>query len=391
MPKETLTEDDDDDKDLDAGKGGEAEGKEKPNGKAAPGTKDEDADEVATEAAEGGALIELSEEFAEDGGDERLQADRVAETVEQRQERRRVERKEAKVRQKRAKERREKENSALTARNAELERQVQELASQTNGQFAKLNERQLRADLSTIQGRKAQAEADAKEAGRIYAQAITKGDHETAAEAMELRDTKRDEAKGWSARERQYAEALKDGGAPDARGNGNGRAAAPKVSAATVKHAQAFMTKHTWYGPGATTPADKLDSGVITAIDTYVKDVLKLNSDTTEYWEKLEEISAERLPHRFDGADEDDDTDEDDEPAPRRAAKSSVKAPARRGPPATGGAIRVDSKTGKKQAFMSDERIAAMKESGHWDDPKKRETMIKRYLKHDQEQAGSAR
>ena len=84
-----------------------------------------------------------------------------------------------------------------------------------------------------------------------------------------------------------------------------------------------------------------------------------------KYWKELDRRLAERLPHRFDNEDDED----------YNQPKSG-----RRGPPVGGSR---DITPGKRQVYVSPERVQALKDAGYWDDPQARERMLKAYSNYD--------
>lgn len=129
-----------------------------------------------------------------------------------------------------------------------------------------------------------------------------------------------------------------------------------KVNPRAATLAKAWIERNSWYDPNG----DDDDSVIAQAIDDKIT-AEGFDPSTQEYFDELDERLSKRLPHRY------------------------GKIPERKGPPVTGSG-RESSVGGYK---LSPERVAAMKESGAWDDPARRERVIKEYKKYDKEQKGA--
>jgi hypothetical protein len=99
----------------------------------------------------------------------------------------------------------------------------------------------------------------------------------------------------------------------------------------------------------------------MTALDNKIAEE-GFRPETEEYWEELRKRAARALPHRF---------------------KSSAPG-ARKGPPVTSSREHVPTST-RKQVFISPERKAAMIAAGDWDDPVRRNRMLKYYEQYDRQ------
>ena len=129
-----------------------------------------------------------------------------------------------------------------------------------------------------------------------------------------------------------------------------------------VSKATEWANKNTWFKPGA----EDDDSAIA---DTIAAKLVKEGFDpkTDDYWDELDE----RLEKKGIGqVDDEDDVD----PPQRREAK-------RRSPPVGGGGNgRGDIGSGKTSVTLPTAYINALKEQGYWDQPEKRNKMIKRYI-----------
>lgn len=123
------------------------------------------------------------------------------------------------------------------------------------------------------------------------------------------------------------------------------------------RQATKWMERNPWYDP----QGDDEDSEIAKVIDQkLVKE--GWNPNQAEYWEELDKRLQKRLPHRYT-----DDTDE----RPSRARPRSV---------VTSSGRENFSGNGSKNTFvLKPEQVRAMKDAGFWDDPVKRQKMIKRY------------
>jgi hypothetical protein len=134
------------------------------------------------------------------------------------------------------------------------------------------------------------------------------------------------------------------------------------VTQEVQKNAESWLNKNKWYDP----QARDTDSRIAKVIDQ------ELAADgwdpaDPEYWDELDNRLSARLPHRY-------------------AAKTGA-SPKRAGPTAS---ARTANPTSKSSATitLSRERVQAIKEAGAWDDPAKRNKMIKAYAAFDKNNRG---
>lgn len=123
-----------------------------------------------------------------------------------------------------------------------------------------------------------------------------------------------------------------------------------------VNHAKSWMDKNKWYDPNGS----DTDSRRALEID---RELARegWNPTTPQYWEELDSRVKKALPHRSKQA------------YTGKSSKSVVT-----------GSGRDSAPTGSKSGYkLSAERVAALKESGMWDDPKQREEAIKRFKEYD--------
>jgi hypothetical protein len=124
------------------------------------------------------------------------------------------------------------------------------------------------------------------------------------------------------------------------------------------RNASEWMERNSWYRPDA---SDE-DSEIAKVID---KRLVEEGWDPTrpEYWDELDNRLQRRLPHRY-------NNDTDDEPVVRQRPRNVVTSSGRESSSAS---------AGRNTFTLEPEQVRAMKDAGFWDDPVKRNKMIKRY------------
>ena len=126
------------------------------------------------------------------------------------------------------------------------------------------------------------------------------------------------------------------------------------------QHAEGWMEKHTWYDPSGT----DADSKIALTVDQSMAEE-GWDPRHPEYWTELDSRLNKYLPHRY----------ARQESGTRERTRSPVAS--------SGRESGAPSSTGWK---LSADRVAAMKETGAWDSPEKREAMIKSYRAYDKAQ-----
>ena len=121
-----------------------------------------------------------------------------------------------------------------------------------------------------------------------------------------------------------------------------------------VRLANDWMEANSWYDPEA---GDE-DTQIAKVIDKRLS-AEGWNPATKDYWDELDNRLQKRLPHRYTR-----DTGENS----RRSPRSVVT-----------GSSRESSRGNGSQFVLEPEQVRAMKDAGFWDDPEKRNKMIKRY------------
>jgi len=256
------------------------------------------------------------------------------------QERRRLEKKERADRRKKAMERDKIELNFLRSQNDQLERRMAGLEVNAHATQVAGLDAEIRA-----------ARAEAAAAERVMAKAIEAKNGADATKALNFRDKALEKAAALEARKAQQQRPAQ-------------QAAPTGLSLAAAAKARQFLSEHTWYDPSG---ADE-DSALVLALDNAVTRS-GLNPESDDYWEALREKVKKRLPEKF----------------------TAPVAPERRKPaggPQLGSGRTGSTTGGRREVYVSPERIAAMKEAGVWDDPVLRAKYVRRYESYDKENKG---
>lgn len=150
---------------------------------------------------------------------------------------------------------------------------------------------------------------------------------------------------------------------------------APNVDPVLARNSLTWAQSNTWYrGPASNDP----DSKVLTALDNAVA-AAGFDPRTKEYWDELNAQVQKYLPHRVQQRDNPRTVNTNTGSATRQSSRSPVAGSGNNG---NGG------EAAPRNTFrLSGERVKAMKESGAWDDPKRKADMIKRYREMDSREA----
>ena len=224
---------------------------------------------------------------------------------------------------------------------------------QTGLQFSQLEEAETRAEQAIAQLEDIIADATVKADGRTVAQANTR--------LQEALLYKRDV----QVAKQQFQQ----------------RASAPKqqhLDPEMVRRSKGWVAKNQWFrGPGAKDP----DSMVMISIDNSLASD-GFNPSTDAYWDELEARVKKYLPHRAQGramAANSEDNSRNNGAQPARGQQTGRPRQAVAGAGNTG-----NSPPGGRNTFtLSAERVKAMKESGAWEDPKRKADQIRRYREYD--------
>jgi len=129
------------------------------------------------------------------------------------------------------------------------------------------------------------------------------------------------------------------------------------------KLAAQWMRKNNWYNP----QASDSDSRIAKKTDELMS-AEGWNPSDPDYWEELDERLQKALPHRY--------NDSHEENSNIRRPRNVVGSSGREASAAYGGSNR-------SQFVLSPDRVKAMKEAGAWDDPVRKQRMIKSFIEFD--------
>jgi len=124
------------------------------------------------------------------------------------------------------------------------------------------------------------------------------------------------------------------------------------------RNAANWMEQNSWYKPDN----KDMDSKIAKQVD---EELTSEGWDPTreDYWEELDNRLQQYLPHRY-------NRNNDEVPSARSKPRSVV----------TGSGRESSTRAGGSNTFtLNAEQVRAMKDAGYWDDPEKRNRMIKRY------------
>lgn len=242
-------------------------------------------------------------------------------------------------RQKRAREAAQRELEMLRRTVTELSQRV----AQTENHAASVN-------VQTLEQRLLQAQAEVQQAERVIAAATEAGNGNDVVAAMRIRDEAIAQAQQLAMAKQQYEQARQ-------------QASVPRVDPNVVNYAKQWMEANPWYDPQG---RDR-DSALTKAIDNELASE-GYDPGSREYWEEL----TSRVAEAIGGED---------------ASAAAQSKPRRKAPP-TGNTREHAPVSTKKEIYVTPERKAAMIEAGVWDDPVRRQAMLRAYQAYDN---GSAR
>lgn len=273
----------------------------------------------------------------DDDGDERL-GDSEDDSDDEIVSRNRIKRQKRREVRQRAKEHADRELSLLREQNETLLRRVSAIEGNT-----------LASNVSAIDQRIAQAQADVKQAEAIIARAVEAGNGDDVATAMRLRDEAQYEAQQlWQ--QKQQVEQVRQ------------QHANPGPDPRVVNYAKEWMNANPWYDPSG---RDE-DSAITKVIDNQLA-AEGYNPKDADYWHELTRRVASRIG--------------DDEAAETRSSPSKRKAPP------TGTTREHAPVSTKKEIYVTPERKQAMIDAGIWDDVPRRNQMLKAYQAYDKSSA----
>ena len=285
-----------------------------------------------------------------EGQDERLAGDQ--EDEEDKKTRRRAENKSRRQRQKEARDRNDRELNFLRTRNSDLEQRFSRFEQESDARISG-------SEIANIDTSINKARADLQLANTVIQQAVEQNDGKNLAEALNHRDTIRDnlrdlgEAKGYLSTNRR----------------GGGDYVQQQLDPRHVAHAQQFMVDHDWWDP----QGRDQDSIAVLEIDRAL--VLEgFDPTQKDYWDELRTRTEDALPRRGTGDQGGDKSGN---------GRSQNRGPSFR----TGGRERPLK---ANEVYISPERRSAMEEAGVWDDPVLRNKYLKSYSDYDKQAAEGA-
>ena len=131
----------------------------------------------------------------------------------------------------------------------------------------------------------------------------------------------------------------------------------PVVDPLAQRYASDWMKRNDWYDPAH---RDE-DSQLALSVDAALAEE-GYNPKSREYWAELDSRLQDLLPHRYTG-------DNSESTSQRQRPRSAVTSTGR----------EASTNVGRNQFVLSPEQVRAMKDAGMWDDPIKKNRMIKRY------------
>ena len=240
--------------------------------------------------------------------------------------------------QKAAKENAQREIRALREQNELLMRRMQAVEGNA-----------LEQNVNAIDQRLNEAVNEAQQAERIVARAVEAGNGDDVVTAMRMRDEAKERASQLLAAKQQVESA-------------KAQASQPTVNPMVANLANDWIKANPWYDPHG---RDE-DSAITKAIDNQLVRE-GFNPASYEYWQEL----TNRVSARIGGDD-----------APSKAPG----APKRKAPPMGNTREHAPAST-KKEIYVTPERKQAMIDAGIWEDPSRRNQMLKAYQAYDKNSA----
>lgn len=308
----------------------------------------EDEDQVEGQVADDDLDDETEDEG--DGQEARLGGGREDDEEADKRERRRSENKSRRTRQKEARERTERELKFLQNRNEELEKRFSHFEQETHARVTG-------SEIANVDTALNKAKSDLQLANSVIQQAVEQNDGRNLAEALDHRDTIRDNLRELTDAKQYLTTNPQRATAP---------AQQQPLDPRHVAHAQAFMVDNDWWDPAG---RDQ-DSQAVLQID---RSLVEEGFDPThkDYWDELRARTADAIPSRFDSR------------SGKRGNGAAKPKPGNRGPQfRTGGRERPLK---KNEVYISPDRKEAMIEAGVWDDPVLRNKYLKSYSDYDQQ------
>jgi hypothetical protein len=140
-----------------------------------------------------------------------------------------------------------------------------------------------------------------------------------------------------------------------------GNTATPRNDTVVNMKARQWAAENPWFNPSSNDP----DSAIAKTVDASLVSE-GFDPTTDRYWDELDRRVSKYLPHHFT-----DDAD-DGYTGPQKSGRRSPPVGGSRG-----------TTPGKTQVYLSTERVNALKDAGAWDDPVKRDNMLRRFAEWD--------
>lgn len=277
----------------------------------------------------------VEDEDDEDEGDERLATseDDSDDDVTSAHRKRRAQRRDGR---KRARERAERELAMVREQNAELMRRLSAVENHAAGTSEQALQAQLEATFNEV-----------RMAESIIAKATEAGNGDDVVAAMRIRDAAQAKAQQLYGNVQQVQQARQQ----------------PQVDPRVANHAQEWVRANPWYDPAGT---DR-DSALTKAIDAKLVQE-GYNPATRGYWEEL----TSRVSEAFNEA---------------PSSAPQPKDTGRRKAPPTGTTREHAPASTRNEIYVTPERKQAMIEAGVWDDPVRRQRLLKSYQDYDRQPA----
>jgi len=145
------------------------------------------------------------------------------------------------------------------------------------------------------------------------------------------------------------------------------RPQAPAAPDPTVQRlATKWVQRNSWYNPQGNDP----DSRIAKKVDELMA-AQGWDPADPDYWDELDSRLQKELPHRYNDSNDDESRDV-------RRPRNVVGSSGREASAAYGGVNRT-------QFVLSPERVKAMKEVGAWDNPERKQRMIKQFIEYDRQ------
>lgn len=217
------------------------------------------------------------------------------------------------------------------------------------------------AEISRIQDEQSQLQQIYNEAMAKQEEAITNNDGATFRKSKEIAD------KAWARwntlelAKKQRKTQQKETKEPEEHSSDNGI----QLGQDAIRLGTAWQRKHAgWYKVDQNGNGINLDSKIVNEID---RDLYNegFSPESEDYWQELDERVKERLPHRY-----------------KNLQQTNKNGAGSKKPKIiTGGGGNSNDAGIKAEKSLPAEFVRALKQAGHWDDPKKKKAAIDDYLK----------